>query len=150
MMLPHMVFYTNRFISDGMAGAARGPVITIRLEYKNDIPLLRHELEHVKQWYMFFTPLALVSVGAFFYLDLSASDLFGLIGFSIATFPLLSRFVHPIRLWAESSAYAVQVKAGADIDRISEVLSSKHYDLGISAMEAKKAILKHLPEEYGV
>ncbi len=45
-----LTFYTDRFVPDGFAGCARGPVIFIRPKYKDDYGIYRHELEHVLQW----------------------------------------------------------------------------------------------------
>jgi hypothetical protein len=45
-----MVFYTDRFIPSDAAGCARGPIVFIRPQYKDDKGLLAHENNHVKQW----------------------------------------------------------------------------------------------------
>ena len=54
-----LTFYTIRFVPKGFAGCARGPVIFIRPEYKDDYGLYRHERVHVRQW---ITSLGLHSV----------------------------------------------------------------------------------------
>jgi hypothetical protein len=46
-----LTFYTNFAIPDGSAGCARGPVIFIRPQYREDRGLYEHELVHVKQWF---------------------------------------------------------------------------------------------------
>ena len=46
-----MIFYTNRFVPEGSAGCARGPVILIRPEYRYDKGLLAHEQVHTYQWW---------------------------------------------------------------------------------------------------
>lgn len=45
-----LTFYTNKFIPSGSAGCARGPVIFIRPEYREDAGLLAHEEVHRWQW----------------------------------------------------------------------------------------------------
>lgn len=45
-----IVIYTDRFVPDGSAGCARGPLIFIRPEYADDRGLLEHEKIHVLQW----------------------------------------------------------------------------------------------------
>ena len=77
-----LVFYTRRFLPAESAGCARGPVIIIDPEYKDDEGIYQHELEHVKQ---------------------AARLLF--IGHA-----LLYLFVRAYRKWAEVKAYAVQTK----------------------------------------
>ena len=44
------VFYTERVVRDGFAGAALGPLIFIRPAYRDDAGLLAHELVHRRQW----------------------------------------------------------------------------------------------------
>lgn len=44
------VFYTDRFVPDGFAGCARGPLIFIRPDYRDDKGLLEHEKVHRRQW----------------------------------------------------------------------------------------------------
>ena len=46
-----LTFYTDRFIPQGAAGCARGPVIFIRPKYKDDRGLLEHEKVHVHQFW---------------------------------------------------------------------------------------------------
>ena len=49
-----MIFYTNFGIPKGAAGCARGPIIFIRPEYRNDIGLREHEKVHRTQWLLTF------------------------------------------------------------------------------------------------
>lgn len=46
----YLEFESNVLVPEGCAGCARGPVIFIRPEYKNDQGLLEHERTHVRQW----------------------------------------------------------------------------------------------------
>lgn len=46
-----MVFYTNRFIPKISRACARGPVIFVRPQYKDDRGLLEHEKVHVRQFW---------------------------------------------------------------------------------------------------
>lgn len=45
-----MIFYTNRFVTEGFAGCARGPFIFIRPQYMTDVGLREHEKVHRRQW----------------------------------------------------------------------------------------------------
>lgn len=45
-----MIFYTDRFVPEGSAGCARGPLIFIRPACMHDMGLLEHERVHVRQW----------------------------------------------------------------------------------------------------
>lgn len=46
-----MIFYTDFGVPEGSAGCARGPLIFIRPEYRDDVGLREHEWTHVKQWF---------------------------------------------------------------------------------------------------
>jgi len=46
-----MVIYTDKFIPDRFGGIIYGPIILIRPKYRDDIGLLEHEREHVRQWW---------------------------------------------------------------------------------------------------
>lgn len=50
-MIPHITFYTDN-LPPTSAGRAYGPVILIRKGYENDIGIMEHELEHVRQWWV--------------------------------------------------------------------------------------------------
>lgn len=100
-------FYTNRFIPAEHAACARGFVIFIRPEYKDDKGLLAHEMEHVYQW------CATIGLHSFFY--------------------LLSK---QYRLWAEVEAYKEQLKYSPGNElRFAEFIADK-YGLNVSAEEA--------------
>lgn len=46
------IFYTDRFVPEGSAGCARGPVVFIRPQFEGkDEGLFWHELCHVSQWW---------------------------------------------------------------------------------------------------
>lgn len=48
----HSLKYTNDGVPEGSAGVARGWMIRIRPQYKNDEGLLQHELCHVRQFWV--------------------------------------------------------------------------------------------------
>jgi hypothetical protein len=101
-----MIFYTTKFLK-GFAGITYGPVILIHPDYKDDIGLLAHEKEHVKQW---FRTLGLHS---FLYL-------------------LSDRY----KLWAEVQAYRVQLKhSPGNEERFARFIAEK-YGLDITIAEA--------------
>lgn len=47
----HVVFYSNLFVPSNFGATTYGPFIIICPKYKGDEGLLRHELEHVKQFW---------------------------------------------------------------------------------------------------
>ena len=53
-ILPSLVIYTDRFIGDKFSGKAFGNIILIRPSQKDNECLLKHELMHVKQFYVTF------------------------------------------------------------------------------------------------
>ena len=112
------VFYTNRFVPKGSAGCARGPLIFIRPEYKNDVGLLAHEDVHVRQW------CRTLGLHSFMYL---LSDSY--------------------KLACEVEAYQAQAKHYPD-DRTPQfaVFIADDYGLDISSVEALKLIRAH-PEK---
>lgn len=79
MIFPHKVIYTDN-LPEGVGGRANGFIIRIRKSYKDDEFLLRHELEHVRQWYI-----------------------------TLMLHPLLYKFSTRYRTWSEARAYARQV-----------------------------------------
>lgn len=110
------VFYTNLFVPKGSAGCARGPLIFIRPEYKNDAGLLAHERVHVRQWLRTIYSLGVVH-------------------------SLLYLFSDSYKLAAEVEAYQEQAKHYPD-DRTPQfaVFIADDYGLDISAAEALKLL----------
>lgn len=101
-----IVFYTNRLVGKAFAGAARGPFIFIRPEFKGDQGLLEHERVHVRQFWR----------------------TFGLHG-------LRYRFSRAYRLRSEVEAYRRQLEFSSDVrwSRLNFAgLLASNYDLGIS------------------
>lgn len=112
---PAIVIYTDR-VPKGSAGVANAFVVRIRPKYKNDVGLLAHELEHVRQWWV----LPLIS--DFMYL-----------------------FSKRYRMWAEAEAYRKQIKAYPSEDRNRFAAKAvfflmQKYNLDLSTEKAKKLI----------
>lgn len=63
---------------------------------------------------------------------------------STALFAMLYQFSTSFRLEAEADAYAAQVKAGADLDKMAKHLANPNYKLGISELEARLKIQTYL------
>ena len=110
-----LIFYTDN-LPEWMGGCANGPVIRIRPKYKYDAGILKHELQHVKQW-------------------------FATLGLHSLLYLVSKRY----RQWAEVQAYRAQMRWPdrngycMDIDYAAELLATK-YDLGISTDEAKELL----------
>lgn len=107
-----LTFYTDRFVAKGAAGCARGPLIFIRPQYKDDRGLLEHEKVHRWQW------LRTLTLSSWLY-----------------------KFVPEYRLHAEVEAYKEQAKWYED-DRLPKFAGfiSRNYDLKISVENALKLL----------
>ena len=109
-----LTFYTDCFLKPWQAAAVIGPVILIRPKYRDDVGLLKHELEHVKQG-------------------------FATLGLHIPLYLLSKRY----RLWAEASAYKEQMRwpngtgSSMSLDTAARRLAAPEYNLGITEAEAK-------------
>jgi len=75
-----LTFYVD-FLPNGFAGMANGPIIRLLKSHRSDEGLYRHELVHVKQWFL-------------------------TIGLHSAIYLLSAKY----RLWAEVEAYKEQLK----------------------------------------
>jgi len=114
-ILPYLLFYVEDN-EQWWAGRANGPVVRIKATYRDDMGLLWHEEEHVRQWY----------------------KTLGLHGF-------LYRFVRRYRAWSEATAYAMQVQGGAGLNRMARAMANpENYDLQMRAVEAKRMIKEYL------
>lgn len=113
---PALIFYSDN-LPDGVAGQAKAFVVRIRPEYRTDVGLEMHELEHVKQWWM-----------------------------TLGLHPLLYAFCRPYRAWSETKAYRIQTQYPdrrghfMTVDEASRLLTLPRYDLGLSVQEARIAI----------
>ena len=102
-----MIFYTNRFVPKGAAGCARGPIIFIRPEYRNDAGLLAHEKTHRAQWFL----------------------TFGLHSFLYLLFDFY-------KLDSEVEAFRVQLKHSPGREALFAKFIAEDYDLDITQAEA--------------
>lgn len=120
------VFYTERFFkpdANGVhwrAGFVFGPLIFIRPKYRDDVGLLAHEQEHVRQFWRTFC------LHGLFY-----------------------HFSPKYRLQAEAEAYAVQLhhspveKQAARLKYYADFIATR-YKLKVTQAEAEAAILEFL------
>ena len=122
------------------AGEARGPIIRIKEEYKEDTGIYYHELLHVKQW----ATLSLFAIPiAYILIQLGLQEYAGLSFMTVALHAALYRFIPGYRLWAESEAYKEQAKYYQDDRRplFAEFISA-YYNLNITPEEALKILNK--------
>ena len=108
-----LTIYTN---SIKYAGEARGPVILIKPQYKEDKGLHAHEMVHVRQWLVATVVAAMVGYIAYA-AWLSAHfglDGLALIGLAPAAHGVLYTFVTVYRLHCEVEAYRVQADCYPD------------------------------------
>lgn len=128
-----LTIYTNKFIPDKFAACARGPFIFIRLQYKDDEGLLRHEQLHVQQWFT----LGLLAIPLYFLLQVFAPLYVAACLFSFSLHGALYTWVAAYRQWAEVQCYKKQALYYADDRRplFAKFLSEK-YNLSITQPEA--------------
>lgn len=110
----HFVIYTDR-MRDEFWAKTHGPVIFIRPKHRDNHALLKHELEHVRQFWI-----------------------------TLGMHGLLYLFSRRYRLWSEAKAYAVQVRYGADLDWMARNLCMPVYSLNITPERARSEILKYM------
>jgi hypothetical protein len=132
-----LTFYVKS-LAPNVGGEARGPVIRILEEYRNDEGLYQHELLHVKQWATF----AWLSIPlAYALYHFGYMDFIGMAVLPIVFHSILYRFIPRYRLWAEASAYKVQAKHYSD-DRRPYFASyiATYYNLNITQEDALKGL----------
>lgn len=116
MMRYPLVFYTDRFVPTGHAGAARGPVILIRPSHRDDRGLHAHELVHVALW-------------------------FATLGTNALWYRLSTRY----RFWAEALAYRTQLRYAPGREDVFAYFLAERYGLTITFREALSAITRTAP-----
>jgi len=138
-----LTLYTNNLPAQ-FAGTAQGFVVKIRPQYKDDKALHEHEYTHVKQWYKWLFAWLLITgllvIGTYEQLGYALAPL-AIAG--VGVHGLLYLLVPSYKLHAEAEAYAVQVKHGADIDKMANGLAT-WYGLDITQSEAKAKIEEYL------
>ena len=139
-----MTIYTDRFMPDWVGARAIGPFVLIRPKYKDDKGIHAHEYTHVKQWYKWTALWAILVTLALLVLPEAAYVIVPFYGLSVGIFPLMYALVKSFRLESEAEAYAAQVKAGADLDKMAKHLANPNYKLGISEEEAKAELQRWL------
>ena len=139
-----MTIYTDRFMPDWVGAMAIGPFVLIRPKYKADKGIHVHEYTHVKQWYKWTALWAILVTLALLVLPEAAYVIVPFYGLSVGIFPLMYALVKSFRLESEVEAYAAQVKAGADLDKMAKHLANPNYKLGISEVDAKVELQRWL------
>jgi len=153
-ILPVPIVYTDE-LPEGVGGETRGPLIRIRPKYRErgDEGLHQHELTHVRQFWALWAIGAVLNAPAAWWIAVAAGSplvpmqaaLWAALACAVLH-PLLYRFSRAYRLWAEASAYAVQMRfpdglGGAlALDAAAARLAGPRYRLGISWAEAREAI----------
>ena len=138
-MTPHTVIYTDRLPED-VGGCANGPVVRIRPKYRDDLGLLRHEVEHVRQWWA----AGLIAAVLLALVDPTLAP------GGMAAHSLLYLTVRPYRLWCEVKAYRVQMQHPDSrgrflpIERAAEFLMASRYRFGFQTRDAALEKLMNL------
>lgn len=109
-----MIFYTDTFIPKRFAGVAAGPFIFIRPRARNDLGLLMHEKEHVRQWWS-----------------------------TLGLHTLLYLCIPKYKIWAEVSAYKIQATY-YETDKLPRFayFIANNYGLNISEEQALSMLRK--------
>lgn len=141
-----LIIFTDRMPVE-MGGRARGPVVLIRPKYRDDAGLLAHELVHVGQ---FWGPAVMFSIlGALLLMQpdpLLVYIGYVLPGLGLAIHSVFYRFDRTYRLWAEVSAYRVQMQrpdrtgARMSAETAASMLMMPRYEFNLTAAEALAAI----------
>lgn len=135
-MWPHLVIYTDDLGAD-FGGTAKGFVIRIRPKYRGDQGLLRHELEHVRQWWVSSLVTAALLCAPVIGFDLHPSWLFPAVVWSALPHRLAYLLSRRYRLWAEVRAYRVQMRypdatgGSLSASRAAQFLIQPKYRLGL-------------------
>ncbi len=146
-IIPVPIFYTNFTFSNKttIAGTARGPVILIKPNYIDDVGLLQHELNHVKQFW-FPVLLSVIPFIAVLFIEETFNSLYLLIIYvGTLIHSLLYRFASKYRLWSEVQSYRIQANYYANkLEKIKKfaIFISTKYQLKISVEEALILLLK--------
>lgn len=133
-MIPHIKITSEKMPSNA-AGMQVWFVVKLRKAFRKNEPLIKHELEHVKQWWIT-TALFTALLGAVVYF---LQPLWPIIALSPFAHGALYTLIRPYRQWAEVSAHRVQVKAGGNRESLAKHLSSA-YKLKMTYDEAWEAI----------
>jgi uncharacterized membrane protein len=139
-MLPKVTIYTDRFLPDWVGARAIGPFVLIRPKYKDDKGIHAHEYTHVKQWFRWTALWAILVTLALLVLPEAAHIIVPFYGLSVGIFHLMYALVKSFRLESEVEAYAAQVNAGADLDKMAAALANPNYKFNIGFEEAKNLL----------
>lgn len=122
-------------------GMAIGPIAIVINKYKDDEGLIKHELEHVLQFWI----ISIVSCISIFGLSkaFSFNSIYTLLGLSVywISYLLISKY----RYWCELTAYTVQLKYSTDKER--DILKfgkfiADSYELKVTKEEASAQLRK--------
>lgn len=113
---PALVFMVDS-LPPNTGGCANGPVVRLLKKYENDEGILKHELEHVKQfWFLtIVVGLIILAITTFLRLPIYYAAL------AVSTHGLLYSVIKPYRYWAELKAYAVQLVYSKDKEKDMEL-----------------------------
>jgi len=105
--------------------------VRINPEYKNNVGLIAHEEDHIKQWYMFFIPLIVLAACSWFMYREDVALVIGVLAFTLKD--LLYTFVDKFRLYAEVEAHKAQMDAVDSINyEYYAELIANNYNLDVS------------------
>ena len=139
-----LTIYTNKLLPEWVGARAIMFLVLIRPKYRDDKGIHEHEYTHVKQWYKWTGLALLLFLLAGLAMPEYWQDIASASVLSTAVFAMLYKFSTSFRLEAEAEAYAAQVNAGADLDKMAKHLANPNYNLGISVEQARRKIEEFL------
>ena len=152
-VVPVPIFYTNKLPAGvGARVAWYAPVVQIRPKYRGDESLHQHELEHVRQWWLCFaamsvvTTLGVVVASSVLGHPMPQQSLIVGIWLSWLGHTVLHRLSRSYRAITEINAYRRQIRYAdsrgepMSIEAAAARLSSSRYMLGFSREEARQLL----------
>lgn len=138
-LIPPALILIVDSLPSGTGGCANGPLVRILTKYQHDEGILKHELEHVKQYWSLNLAVTaiLFALSVFFNFD----PYYAIAGMSVHS--LLYLLVKPYRYWSELKAYAVQLQYSEYLDKDIELFGgfiADCYNLNVSKEEASVAL----------
>jgi hypothetical protein len=152
-VVPVPIFYTDRLPNGvGACVAWYAPIVHIRPKYRGDEGLHRHELEHVRQWWMCFAAMGvLTTLGLIVLLPILGhpmlqQSLIAGVWLSWLAHTLLHSLSRSYRTITEINAYRKQMKypdrqgGSLSLEVAAARLAGSRYMLGIGQAEARQLL----------
>lgn len=142
-LLPPALILMVSQLPPNTGGCANGPVVRLLHKYENDEGILKHELQHVLQfWIVGILASILIFTLSYFF---KFNSVYAFLGMSVHS--VLYSAVKPYRYWAETQAYAKQLQYSVDKEKDVELFGrfiADAYNLNITKEQATERLRKTL------